>query len=176
MPIRAETREPRPGSSKCWKGMRLMMMTLQEISDRLEIQDLFGKYAHAVDTCDWDLYRSLYTEDAIIDYSTFGAPVGTVVEIAAYLAGHMANFKSAQHAVMNIMLTIDGDTATGHTICFNPTVREVDGEERVTIAGLWYDDTFVRTAAGWRIKSRSQDRSYLLTQESLAPKPVTVHL
>ncbi|MCC6942176.1 MAG: nuclear transport factor 2 family protein, partial [Novosphingobium sp.] len=30
------------------------MMTLQEISDRLEIQDLFARYSFAIDERDWD--------------------------------------------------------------------------------------------------------------------------
>jgi len=152
----------------------MAMMSLQEISDRLEIQELLGKYAHAVDSCDWELYRSVYTEDAIIDYTTFGAPVGTVDEIIDFLAAAMPHMKSTQHAVMNITLKIDGDTASGRTICYNPMVREVDGKESVSIYGLWYNDTFVRTADGWKFKTRSEEKSYILTQDALAAAPMTV--
>lgn len=48
-------------------------MDLQRIGDELEITALLNRYARAVDTKDWDLYRSVFTEDAHIDYSSAGA-------------------------------------------------------------------------------------------------------
>ena len=32
-------------------------MDLRALSDRVEIEDLLTRYAHAVDTRNWDLYR-----------------------------------------------------------------------------------------------------------------------
>ena len=42
-------------------------MDLQTLGDRLEINDLLTRYAHSVDSKDWTLYRSVFTEDAFID-------------------------------------------------------------------------------------------------------------
>src|SRR5205807_2257008 len=42
------------------------------LSDRLAIQDLMTLYAMAVDGRDWRLYRSVFTPDAVIDYSDAG--------------------------------------------------------------------------------------------------------
>ncbi|MCU1659681.1 MAG: hypothetical protein JWO57_4337 [Pseudonocardiales bacterium] len=145
----------------------LTMLSLQEISDRLEIQDLFVRYAHAVDTCDWDLYRTVFTPDAHIDYTAFGAPAGGVEEIVAFLASVIPDFKSTQHAVANTLLTIDADTARARTICYNPMVRDNDGKDQITIFGLWYHDVLVRTPEGWRITHRSEERSYTLTDGAL---------
>jgi hypothetical protein len=37
-----------------------------------------------------------------------------------------------------------------------------DGAEpQVMFVGLWYHDTLVRTADGWRISSRRQEKGYL---------------
>ena len=47
-------------------------MTPQEIADRIEIDDLITRYATAVDTKDWDLYRTVFTDDAVIDYTSAG--------------------------------------------------------------------------------------------------------
>src|ERR1700751_881744 len=44
-------------------------MDLQRISDELEIATLLTRYARAVDSRDWDLYRSVFTDDAHIDYA-----------------------------------------------------------------------------------------------------------
>jgi len=39
-------------------------MPLQEMSDRLEIQALLARYAHAIDTRDWDGLDDVFTPDA----------------------------------------------------------------------------------------------------------------
>jgi SnoaL-like domain len=44
-----------------------MTMSPQEISYRLEIEQLLIRYCHAIDQRDWDAYRAVYTPDAIID-------------------------------------------------------------------------------------------------------------
>ena len=52
-----------------------MTMSAQEISDRLEIDQLLIRYCHAIDQRDWESYRSVYTEDAVIDDITCHCPV-----------------------------------------------------------------------------------------------------
>ena len=51
-------------------------MDLQRVSDELEIAALLNTYARAVDTKDWELYRSVFTDDAYIDYSASGVIAG----------------------------------------------------------------------------------------------------
>ena len=141
------------------------MLSQQEISDRLELMDLMVRYAHAVDTRSWDDFDHLFTPDAIIDYTAFGGSKGTLSETKAYLASVMPGFPGSQHLIANPLLTIDGDSATGRTMCFNPmaVARPEDdpGENRVFFCGLWYLDTFRRTADGWRIASRSEEKSWV---------------
>jgi hypothetical protein len=140
------------------------MLDQQEISDRLELIDLMVRYSHAVDTRSWDDFDDIFTEDATIDYTAFGGPRGTVGEIKAYLAETLAAFPAFQHLVSNPMLQIDGDVATGRTMCFNPMgVARPDGEAgepRMFFCGLWYLDQFVRTGAGWRINERFEEKSW----------------
>ena len=45
-----------------------MTMTLQEISDRFEIQELFVDYTQAIDRRNWDALDDVFTPDAHIDY------------------------------------------------------------------------------------------------------------
>ena len=54
------------------------MMSMQEMSDRLEIQDLLTRYSYAVDEHDWDAFDEIFTPDAIIDYAETGGARGTV--------------------------------------------------------------------------------------------------
>ena len=65
-------------------------MDLQRISDELEITALLNRYARAVDTKDWDLYRSVFTDDAHMDYSPAGAIAGSRQQVADWLAQGIA--------------------------------------------------------------------------------------
>ena len=50
-----------------------MTTDVQALADRLAIHELLARYARGVDEKDWELYRSVFTEDATIDYSSAGA-------------------------------------------------------------------------------------------------------
>jgi 3-phenylpropionate/cinnamic acid dioxygenase small subunit len=137
------------------------MLSLQEISDRLEIQELLVKYAHAVDTRDWDAFEQVFTPDATIDYTEMGGSRGNVAETRAFLEMAMPNFAGFQHMISNTVLEIDGDTAKARTICHNPMVIDKgDGETHVFFCGLWYRDVLKRTPDGWRIHDRHEEKSY----------------
>ena len=62
-----------------------MTLSIQEISDRLEIQDLLVAYSHAIDSHDWDALDDVFTPDAVIDYTEMGAPRGNLTETKAFL-------------------------------------------------------------------------------------------
>lgn len=135
------------------------MMTLQEISDRLEIQKLAVDYATAVDTMQFDGLDSVFTPDAYICYREMGGIAGHYPEIKAYLQGQMGNFGKYQHMIGNHSIKVDGDSATGRLICFNPMASTPVGDQ-VFFLGLWYEDKYVRTAAGWRIADRREVHAY----------------
>jgi hypothetical protein len=137
------------------------MLPLQEISDRLEILDLLARYCDALDRQDWEAFESIFTEDAVIDYSALGGSSGDMPATKKFLADTMPMFASYQHLVGSTVLTIDGDTARARTICHNPMVWRQGDDPKMFICGLWYRDELVRTEAGWRIRSRVEERSYM---------------
>lgn len=148
------------------------MLPLQEISDRIEIQDLFARYCHAIDERDWDALDHVFTEDARIDYSETGGAKGTFAEIKAWLPKALERFPMFQHMVATTRLTLDGDQATSRTILFNPMVhRGDDGADQVFFIGLWYRDVLVRTAAGWRIAERYEELGWTHNVPPMAPAP-----
>jgi ketosteroid isomerase-like protein len=63
-----------------------MTLSHREISDRLEIEELLVRYCYAIDQRDWDAYRAVYTEDAVIDDVSAG-PGNSVEEMVEFLAG-----------------------------------------------------------------------------------------
>lgn len=145
------------------------MMPLQEISDRLEIQDLFARYSFAIDDRDWDALDQVFTPDAIIDYREAGGPRGALPEIKRWLPTALSRFSSFQHMVATTRLELAADRASSRTILFNPMTYGQDG--RVFFVGLWYHDDLVRTAQGWRITQRREQLSYIHNAPEMPPAP-----
>lgn len=137
------------------------MKDLQELSDRLEINDLITDYSYAIDTRSWDDLDVLFTPDATIDYTAVGGESGDLPTIKAWLAKTLEMFSGFQHLVATSKVSIDGDAATARTLCHNPMIMTSNGKESVMFVGIWYHDTFVRTADGWRISSRREEKGYM---------------
>ncbi|MEV0031997.1 nuclear transport factor 2 family protein [Nocardia sp. NPDC050793] len=138
------------------------MLSLQEISDRLEIEDLMVRYSHAVDSRQWDLLDEIFTADAHIDYTAMGGPAGDLASTKAFLASVLPNFPAFQHLVSNSSITVDGDIATARTMCHNPMlVAGESGAQSLMLCGLWYLDTFARVEGRWRIRQRVEEKSYM---------------
>ncbi len=137
------------------------MLSQQEISDRLEIADLTVSYAMAIDSHDWDALDDIFTTDAHIDYTATGGIAGGLDEIKKFLPQGLSHFTSTQHLTGPTKISLDGDVATGRTICHNPmTLPTPDGVGHTMTVGLWYTDRFVRTTNGWRIAQRIAELSY----------------
>lgn len=137
------------------------MLSFQEISDRLEIQQLMIDYSSAIDQRDYDRLDDVFTPDAYIDYRAMGGIDGRYPEVKAWLKPALGVFPHYFHMNGNMSIKITGDTATGRTICFNPMEAKLaDGKTQVMFLGLWYVDKFVRTARGWRISERVEEGCY----------------
>ncbi len=125
-----------------------MTLDLQTISDRIEIADLLTRYAHAVDTQDWDLWKSLFTADATIDYSSVGGASGDAETVAAWLEASLAMFEMTQHLISNLDVTINGDSASVRAMFYNP-MKFADGGPFFSTGGF-YNHQLVRTDDGWK--------------------------
>jgi hypothetical protein len=136
-------------------------MNIEEISDRLEINELVVRYAYAIDTRDWAALDTIFTPDAHIDFTATGGEAGELPAIKRFLEGALPFFTGTQHVMAATILRFDGDDrATGTTMCHNPMIYDSDGHEHVLQIGLWYDDVFLRTGDGWRITQRQQRQLY----------------
>ena len=124
------------------------MTDLQRISDELEITALLTRYATAVDTNDWVLYRSVFTDNAQIDYSSAGAIAGTRDQVADWLAQAFEAIPMTMHYVTNIDMNIDGDTASVRAMFYNP--MQMPGSSELSSCGGYYHHQLVRTPEGWR--------------------------
>jgi hypothetical protein len=141
------------------------MLSQQELSDRFEIQDLVYLYAHLIDSKQIDRLREeIFTPDVFIDYSVFGGSVGDLEETLAFLRASLTAevFPNSQHLNANVQVQLQGDTATGRVMCFNPMEMAMPGGKTQTFfLGLWYVDEYRRTDKGWRIARREEVKSWV---------------
>ena len=122
----------------------------RDIADRIAIDDLLTAYAVAIDQRDWDGVRACFTLDASLDYSTFGAPQGSVDEVVGWLQKALSRIGVTQHHITNRRVVLEGDTATAVSYVLNPMMI---GEALTQVGGA-YHDALRRTPDGWRIESR----------------------
>ncbi|MGP4053599.1 nuclear transport factor 2 family protein [Mycobacterium sp. 4D054] len=135
------------------------MLSLEEISDRLEIQQLLIDYSSAIDGRRFDDLDAVFTPDAYIDYRVSGGVDGAFPEVKAWLKEVLPNFPAYYHLVSNADIRIDGDRASCRAICFNPMV--MGGENpQIYFVGIWYVDEFVRTRQGWRMSRRVEEKCF----------------
>jgi ketosteroid isomerase-like protein len=135
-------------------------MDAQRIGDELEIAALLNRYARAVDSKDWDLYRSVFTDDAHIDYSSAGAAAGSRDEVADWLAQGFATIPMSMHYISNIESRVDGDTAQVRAMFYNP--MQLPGMTELSYCGGYYHHELVRTADGWRSRSLREENVWFV--------------
>ena len=137
-------------------------LSIQEISDRIQIDDLLIRYCRAIDTKDWKLLDTCYTADADVDYTTSGGIKGKYPEVRAWLEKALAPFDMTQHLITNTSLELSGDRATARTIVFNPMgMKNADGSLHIFYVGAYYVDKLVRTPDGWRIAERFEEQAFM---------------
>ncbi|MDT5131134.1 MAG: hypothetical protein QOE41_445, partial [Mycobacterium sp.] len=124
-----------------------------------EIQQLLINYSTAIDQRRFDDLDDVFTSDAYIDYRAMGGIDGAYPDVKAWLQQVLPNFPAYAHMLGNFAVTLDGDSASSRTICFNPMVLGGD-QKQVLFCGLWYDDDFVRTRDGWRMTRRVETRCF----------------
>ena len=126
-------------------------MELQELSDRMEIRDLVTAYTRAVDTRTWDALDDVFTEDAVLDYTSVGGPADSLAVVKPWIEQGLRGFDRYQHVIGQVAIELVGDTARATAYLVNPMVAKApDGTETVWEVGGYYHHDLVRTSDGWR--------------------------
>lgn len=134
-----------------------MAMDQKQMADILEIQSLLTDYVFALDTKEIDKLDAVFTTDAVLDYRATGGRMGGWAEIKPWLVESLSGFGTTQHLISFPQIRFHGaDSASSRTMLFNPmqTLPEKGGE--IFFVGATYADELVRTADGWRIRTRTE--------------------
>ncbi|HEX7096151.1 MAG TPA: nuclear transport factor 2 family protein [Acidimicrobiales bacterium] len=136
-------------------------VTIDNVVDRLQIEDLLTSYANAIDNGDWATMVALFTDDGVWDLSRCGGIAGTPKEVAAWVAERLTGWTVNHHYIVNRDIRINGDTATGRSYFWNVMGRPApDGSMRFLRTGGLYFDRYRRTERGWRIAERGEELSW----------------
>lgn len=132
------------------------MDDLQTLADREAVRDVRYRFGAALDTRDWSLFSSLFTEDATGDFTSFGVP-GTEVSKTAIMRMFQGAFRrpvdelTTQQAITNVLVDVQGDAATSSSyLQGHHRLPGHEGGDDVTLRAR-YDDHLVRTPDGWKI-------------------------
>jgi len=126
---------------------------VQVLEDIEEIRKLKAAYCAACDDDhNGDAVAALFVPEGTWGAAGRPAEVGTD-EIAAFMYGvrNSNTMARSAHQVFNPVIDVDGDTATGDWR-FLMMYTAKDEQSFVRIIGT-YDETYVRTADGWKFNS-----------------------
>jgi 3-phenylpropionate/cinnamic acid dioxygenase small subunit len=135
-------------------------LDIQQISDRIEIDELLARYARALDYRNFDELEGIFTPDATFDAGGLGSPTGPAA-IRAMIEGTIGHLDATQHLVGKSVMefSADGDEAEVRTYLISQHIREsAPGPVKHYFLGGEYFDRVVRTPEGWRIAYRRLDR------------------
>ncbi|MBI1350366.1 MAG: nuclear transport factor 2 family protein [Actinomycetales bacterium] len=139
-----------------------MALDLQQINDRIEIEELLARYSRALDYRNFDELDSIFTPDAEFDAGGLGHPVGPA-DIRAMIEGTIGHLDATQHLIGKSLIEFseDGDTAEVRTYLISQHIREsAPSDVKHYFLGGEYADRVVRTPDGWRIRYRRLDRMW----------------
>jgi hypothetical protein len=135
-------------------GSRPATLTAQDYAD---IQLLYARYNQGSDFGDTEMWMSIWTDDAVFKPSPKQTLTGTK-ELAEFrasrnVARNAASGSQGRHWNSSLVLspTPGGANARAYFLVLNTT----SGKQPVTVLAGYYDDTFVKSAKGWRLKART---------------------
>lgn len=121
------------------------------MSDRDDVFDLTVRYATAIDSQQYSLLTTVFTEDAHVDYGVVGQWTGGA-EVAQFMEAAHLGAAHTIHRMTNQAIAIDGDAATIRTYV-DALILMADGSGANPVG--YYDDHAVRRPDGWRIDRRT---------------------
>jgi 3-phenylpropionate/cinnamic acid dioxygenase small subunit len=138
---------------------------------REALADLLVGYALAVDDRDWARYASLFTSDAVVDYTKAWGPTMPASQMGEWMAANLTleRLPACQHLLSNIEVALtSAGSASGRAGYLNADVVRDQGRTILRINGGTYRASFSFDGGGWRIAHLAAELLW-----SFAPDPAT---
>ena len=132
------------------------MRSAQDVADILELTELTSRYAYAMDGREWEVLRTLFTDDVELDYGLGEENIMRGADLfVSSCEATLTQMDATHHIFANHLFQVDGDRAKGRYYMHAQHLKHgVPGGALHTLGGL-YEDEFVRTADGWKISKRA---------------------
>ena len=121
-------------------------------ADRAAVLDVLARFAHGIDGRDWGLYRSVFTDEIDVDYTSYRPgsrarmPADEWVDRARRL---FPGLDATQHVLVNAWVRADGDGARVQT---SMRADHFLAGERYSLGGT-YLHLLTRDGGTWRISA-----------------------
>jgi 3-phenylpropionate/cinnamic acid dioxygenase small subunit len=141
-------------------------------ADKEQIAEVLVRYATGIDSKDWPLLRSCWTEEIDVDYQQLGhfTSPDALTDVMRQLHENMG---PTYHRLSNVVISVEGDWATVRSYVHAVLMLQPDDDTNWVDALGHYDDVFVRTADGWRINKRVSRTARTLAGGDFATAAVT---
>lgn len=123
--------------------------------DHTQITRRRYEYAFGIDTRDWALHRSIFTDEVTMDFTSYSGGDPRTVSADDWVDGLKPLFHgldASQHTMTNPMVDVDGDRARCRMTMSAAHFLFEDPEPEFTIGG-WYDDRLVKVDDTWLIEA-----------------------
>ena len=125
---------------------------MQEIADKVAIQEVLARYSICVDTGDADGFAGLFTEDGVWEWKAVGLRLcgrQAIGDIARAVSTHA---KGAQHAISNPVIAVEGNKAKSicQLTCFLSRPEQI-----YSLMLGYYEDEWLKVDDSWLISRRA---------------------
>lgn len=134
--------------------MAYQRLTMDDVIDRTEVIETVHCYASGIDRCDWRLYRSIFADEVVYDFSSWSGAAAEPMasdDWVARVGDTLSLFDSTQHLLSNHRVSIDGEEARCVTYMIALHHLVTDGDRQMHAIGGFYTNRLRRSADGWKI-------------------------
>ncbi len=122
--------------------------------DKIAIREAIENYLNFLDAKDWDGVASCFSADARSHYNFETEVLEGGLGVAAWIRARLGNYGATNHALSNLRIVVEGDTATCDSR-LTASLPYVEGtERRVSVRAIWYRDRLRREGDRWLICER----------------------
>lgn len=139
------------------------------MDDKEQIVEVLIRYATGIDSKDWPLLRSCWTDEIDVDYQQLGrfTSADAITEMMTRLHENMG---PTYHQMSNFVINVNdaGDRASVRSYVHAVLMLAPGDSTNWVDAVGHYDDVLVRTPDGWRINRRVSMTARTVTGGDLA--------
>ncbi len=123
-----------------------------DLETRFAITDLLHMYGTAIDTRDWALFRSIFADDAHIDY---GAAVGVFDDADAFTAVMQQGHEPLGHTLHRVGNIVIVPGSPIRVRSYGDNINLIADNTNGHHGAAYYDDEIVATTDGYKISRRT---------------------